>query len=156
MDGKTPSTTASKARHPSLLFPKQKELNEIVRQYVAALINYHHITPFKYESEETLEQFGDMSAKELKKMLRRNKLKKHKAEKFAISDELRASLASRPTIEAGELAKLAKQARLAIEQAEQLAGKRVVYCCSNLRVEDNIDYECECGTRQRYRIVNEL
>jgi hypothetical protein len=144
-----------KNKHTSLQFEKQEELTRTVQQYAAGLINFHKITPFEYPEVEHFEKFGDMSAKELQKTLKRKKLKKHKAEKFKVAPALAASFLGKQ-IAADELAQLAGKAEAAMRQAEKLAGKRVVYCCGNLRLEDKIDYECECGTRQRYNIINKL
>ena len=153
MDGQRRSSTASRTKHPSLEFEMQEELTKLVRQYAKGLINFQHITPFPYPKDDSLKEFGDMTAKELQNSIKRKKRKKNKPSQVVFSPALLASLDGEHVSEA-QLAKLAEQARLAIEQAERQAGERVVYCCGNLRLENKIDYECECTNSIRHQAIN--
>jgi len=133
------------------------ELSEVVRQYAKALITHHHITPFKYPTkQEESPEFG-ADIKELKKQHKRKKALARKKKKgiFKARPKLLATLESggfKYTEE--ELAQLAEKAKQAIEQASQLAGERVVYCCGKLRPSVTIDYKCSCRDSKRHKIIN--
>jgi hypothetical protein len=134
---------------------KQAELTEIVRQYSRALINYYSIPPFAYPTTTTSMEghveFGRTTKKDVKK-----KRKKKKRKNIWGGERLRALLRQGKTYDDQELAKLAKQAKLAIQQASQLAGEPVIYCCGFLRIESRINYECTCSTSRRHKTINSL
>jgi len=134
----------------------QVELTEIVRLYAKGLINYHDISPFPYPTSEDDKIDGKVAFGKTTKQDVKRKRKKKKGPRVFGNQELRDSL-HKDRISKPQLALLAERAKQAMQQASQLAGERVIYCCGYIKIESTIEEECEyCRDSRRHQIINSL
>ena len=123
-------------------------LVETVMLYASGLINHYGITPFEYPKKTDVKEvsFGI----EVPKKKRKKKRKAYVADpKLVVSLHAGARQCGKT-----ELARLAANSRAAMQEADELAGQQVVYCCGKLRLEFIMDGRCTCNDSLRHNIIN--
>jgi hypothetical protein len=123
-------------------------LSETVRLYASGLINHHGIRPFEYPKKGDVKEVAFGIEKPVKKSRKKRRI-------FTAAPGLLASLhAGGRQVSKTQLAKLATDSLAAMQEADELAGEPVVYCCGKLRLRFIIGDVCTCKENLRYTIIN--
>jgi hypothetical protein len=131
----------------------------MVRQYAKALIILAHIqekrdNPPVSKPASSTPQLGDDAKQVAKDFKASKKEKKKRSTHQEPLPELRASWAGQPAPSEQELAELAEQAKLALEQAAELAGEPVVYVGGQIIAARMADEDAPERSMERYKIIN--